>query len=367
MRQCKRRPGSTRRDDKLGTIRTMDPILRPEAVVRLLRRRFRARMAGIGMLAAGTVGAPFLLACACPSWTAHYVHPVTPELLAQSAELDEDERCALMCGLTVESCELGYMPTMEEPGNEASGQASEPQNEPRRGPPPTNVVMCDVRERQMCGMGRRPEGLVARHDAPPGWSDLSAYVEEAARLESASVVSFVQLATELEAHGAPATLVQAAERAAADEVRHARATDALSQILGAKPRGFEVWVPAVRPLTDVLRENAAVAGVEETFGAWLAGQQAEAADHEGVRALAAPVAIDEARHARLAKVIDGWGRPGRSPAQRAKIDDAVGAAWARLAAGHEDEPREGLSGPAGFPNASRAQGWIATHRPVDLA
>ncbi|MFY0541135.1 hypothetical protein [Nannocystis pusilla] len=67
--------------------------------------------------------------------------------------------------------------------------------------------------------GRRPEGF--RPAPRTGGSALVAYLDEMHHLEAASVPAFERLARELAHHGASAALVERAEAAARDEVRHA--------------------------------------------------------------------------------------------------------------------------------------------------
>src|SRR3989442_1726027 len=72
------------------------------------------------------------------------------------------------------------------------------------------------------GEGGGPPGLEA--EPMPTRADLGGYFATMASLEAASVGAFRALRTELRAHGAPRALVRAAERAARDEIRHARMT-----------------------------------------------------------------------------------------------------------------------------------------------
>ena len=69
------------------------------------------------------------------------------------------------------------------------------------------------------GCGRRPQSLPLVRSGHP--SALVRYLE-AAYLETASVFAFRRLARELLAHDAPSWLVAWADRAANEEVRHAR-------------------------------------------------------------------------------------------------------------------------------------------------
>ena len=53
-------------------------------------------------------------------------------------------------------------------------------------------------------------------------------------------------------------------------------------------------------------DNAIEGCVRETYGALLAKRQAQTAAEPAVRALMAPIAVDEARHAALSWEIDSW-------------------------------------------------------------
>src|SRR5262249_21768169 len=109
-----------------------------------------------------------------------------------------------------------------------------------------------------CAVGRRPEGLVRRAPtARIATSDaLGDYLAEMAYLEAASVPAFERLARELRAHGAPARLVRAAERARDDEVRHAKTTAMLAARYGRSVAAPIVQEMPTRDLVAVAIENA---------------------------------------------------------------------------------------------------------------
>src|SRR5580700_10937595 len=71
-----------------------------------------------------------------------------------------------------------------------------------------------------CAAGRRAEGTAP---APAMGETPGSFLAHCAYLEAESVHAFRRLARELAAHAAPARLVARAERAAQEEVRHARA------------------------------------------------------------------------------------------------------------------------------------------------
>jgi hypothetical protein len=143
---------------------------------------------------------------------------------------------------------------------------------------------------------------VARATTP-----LGAFFASMAREERASIAAFERLRTELWAHGAPAHLVRAAERARRDEARHARTMARLARRHGGEIGPDEAKkAHAVRELEAVARENAVEGCVRETFAALLARWQGEHAEDEEVRAAFARIARDEARHAALAWAVAAW-------------------------------------------------------------
>src|SRR6185436_7062049 len=101
-----------------------------------------------------------------------------------------------------------------------------------------------------------------------------------ALLEHASVASFGRFALELLAFGAPADLIEAAHRAALDEVRHARLCFALAGAYRGEalaPGAFP-FDGAVRLAGDLaaLAESAVLEGcVGETLAALQAAEQLE--------------------------------------------------------------------------------------------
>jgi hypothetical protein len=125
-------------------------------------------------------------------------------------------------------------------------------------------------------------------------------------LEAASVPAFERLMRELEAHGAPASLRNAARRAARDEVRHARTITALAEEAGARVPQVRVAPFEERSLEAIATENAVEGCVRETFGAAVAAVQAKRASHRGLRAAMRRIARDEAQHAQLSWAVADW-------------------------------------------------------------
>ena len=179
--------------------------------------------------------------------------------------------------------------------------------------------------------GRRPAGL--RPTRKRASTIAEAHLARAAWYEGASVHAFVGLARELARHGAPARLRTAAQRAAVDEVHHARLMGQLAHARGATPPAVEVAVPRRRSLEALAIENATEGVVGETWAALIALWQAQHATDPTVRATYARIADDELRHAELALAVDAWARAQMTPAACARVEAARRRAVTRLARG----------------------------------
>ena len=222
----------------------------------------------------------------------------------------------------------------------------------------TNILECQ----SMC-TGRLPAFL--REPMPSPDSDADAvgdYLARAAYLEAAAVDAFAILADELRAHGAPRSLVRSAQRARADEVRHAREVGALARAFGAEVATPEVGRTNVRPLAEIALENAVEGCVRETFGALLAEWQAAHARDPRVRATMKRVARDETRHAALGWRIFDWAEGRLGAADRARIERAMSAAVSELERSLRREPDRRLAETLGLPSAARALALLASMR-----
>jgi hypothetical protein len=136
---------------------------------------------------------------------------------------------------------------------------------------------------------------------------------ESGRGEHASVPAFSRLSLSLVAQGAPASLVEAAHRAALDEIGHARLAFSLATAYAGTPVG-----PG--PLTELQAARAVTAtslaelGAEslidgcllEGVGAEVARRALDRARDRGARAALAVIARDEASHAELAWDVVRW-------------------------------------------------------------
>jgi hypothetical protein len=168
--------------------------------------------------------------------------------------------------------------------------------------------------------GRRPAGLL--DSASARGSLLGIHFAEMARLEAASVDAFRHLRRELVAHGAPRHLIRAAERAARDEIRHARMTRALAHRYGSVALSPNVEPRPVRDLIGMAIENAVEGCVREAFGALVACWQGRAAVDPVIRAAMARIARDETRHAALAFQVNGWLKGKLDGPARARVAEA---------------------------------------------
>ncbi|MDC0722395.1 ferritin-like domain-containing protein [Nannocystis bainbridge] len=147
--------------------------------------------------------------------------------------------------------------------------------------------------------------------------------------EHASVASFARFALQLLAIGAPASLVDGAQRAMADEIAHARACYALAGAYAGSPMG-----PGRLDMSDALGDSdlpalAAAAVREGCVGETLAALLAQVAAFQTsdyvVRSVLRQIAVDEGRHSQLAWRFVQWAL-GRSPAVREAVREAFAAA-----------------------------------------
>ncbi len=322
---------------------TVDPTT--DRFLRRLLQRGVVRLVGGVTLVGSVVTSPVLLACSCPQQVDMVRQPVPRE--AMSRELTP-ETCQELCGGVSQSCEFeegSDGPAVAGGERPLDGEDASVESEEAH-------VLCYVSSG--CSIGRRPDGLRAVEPAG-SFATLGAHFAEIAELEAASVVAFVELAFELEAHGAPAQLIQAAQRAALDEVEHTAVMHRLAHACGYTPTWPTATLAPPRELGAVLRTNRIEGMVGESYGAAVAGTQARRAASPLVRRVMRGIARDEGRHARLARAVHDWGAPKLGRSVRAQLEDEGGAARERLAAGLEREPP---SPELGMPSASEAQAMV---------
>jgi hypothetical protein len=178
-----------------------------------------------------------------------------------------------------------------------------------------------------------------------------------AHLEAASVYAFERLAAELEAHGAPADLIEAARESARDEVRHADAMGRLAARFGAvtERRPPRVRDVPQRSLASLARENAVEGCVRETYGALVNAWQAAHARDPDVRDAMRAIAADELRHAALSWEVAEWAKRRVAPGQRRAIDRAQRRAVRKLVAEAAAPVHPALEHVAGAPDRARSK------------
>ena len=199
--------------------------------------------------------------------------------------------------------------------------------------------------------GRRSEGQT---EAPAVGDSPGSFFAHCAHLEAASVHAFRRLARELETHGAPASLVAKARRAAREEVSHARTTGRLARRFGGSPARVPAQRLPVRDLATIARENAVEGCVRETYGVLVAMWQARTAQDPQVRRALRTIARDEARHADIAAQVATWAEGRLTPAERCDIRRAQGQAIDDLRAQLAVDPPRELVERVGMPRARDA-------------
>lgn len=205
-----------------------------------------------------------------------------------------------------------------------------------------------------CRGGRRPEGWTLEPSALNG-SPLGRFFAALAELEAASIPAFRALVKDLDAHGAPARLVDLARAAIADERGHTRLMGSIAKRFGTRPRNPRVKRRGVDSIEAIATLNAVEGCVGETFGALVATFQAQHAADADIRRAMAVIADDETRHADLAREIAAWADGLLDAAARERIALARRRALAALrdeiAIGVHDD----LVAVAGMPNARQAR------------
>ncbi|MFZ6178720.1 ferritin-like domain-containing protein [Nannocystis pusilla] len=155
-----------------------------------------------------------------------------------------------------------------------------------------------------------------------------------AALEHASVASFAAVTLDLMALGAPPDLLAEAQRAALDEIEHARFAWSLASLWSGRPLGPGPLAldgfPLRHVLEDIVETLVRDGCVGETLGAAEAQLCAELAAHPVLAARLAGIADDETRHAALAWRTLRWLLASHGPAVRLVALGAVAELRAEL-------------------------------------
>jgi len=151
---------------------------------------------------------------------------------------------------------------------------------------------------------------------------------KSALFEHASVASFARFTLDLLSMGAPAPLLYEAQRAMADEIRHAELCFALSARYGGSPVGpaaLACEMTAPRTAEQMLAEVVAEGCIGETIASLLAARARDQASDPVVRVALTEIAADEARHAELSWRTIAWALALERPSWRLAIEAAFAA------------------------------------------
>jgi hypothetical protein len=238
-------------------------------------------------------------------------------------------------------CANGYTEPKTDPGFEPRTGALYPE-----APQKKTGECCYKLARRFCGGGRplrSDEGpIVASLTSRADWvqvevaripadhdAELAARWLREASFEHASVASFARASLQLLALGAPPDLLADTQRAALEEIDHARTFLALAARRGAGEQGPGPLAVDRAPLATSFEAFVVDAFLDGCLSETVSGieirTRAEDGDDVERRALAA-IADEEERHAELAWRMLAWGVRAGGRAARRALEDAIGAA-----------------------------------------
>ena len=150
------------------------------------------------------------------------------------------------------------------------------------------------------------------------------WMQEAA-FEHASIASFARLTLDLMAFGAPPDLLADAQRAALDEIEHAKIAFALATAFGGDavgPAPLSARSAACPSLAEPARTTFVDACVGESVAAAQLSDRAREADDPALARLLSTMAADEERHSELAWRIVAWTLRSGDPEVVVALTDA---------------------------------------------
>jgi hypothetical protein len=163
---------------------------------------------------------------------------------------------------------------------------------------------------------------------------MGSWFARAAQAEATSVQSFLILAKQLKALGAPQELQDACMQASVDEVLHARQMVQLAHKHGSDLPKLSFGTYSEKSALDLAMENVVEGCVREGFAALQALHQAQHAKDPSIRSTMSKIAFDEAKHVELAFRIDMWLQKQLTKEERTKVatakQDALGSLQAYL-------------------------------------
>ena len=199
--------------------------------------------------------------------------------------------------------------------------------------------VCEGRPLTVEGLTRRAEvrrGAAWLAEAAPSLAGLSLAERrllartwlDSARDEHASVAAFHRFALQLMALGAPPELLLATQRAAADEVVHARLAFGLASAFAGSPLSagpLDVAGAIETELSAVTRAHLRDACINETLACAQAAAARDATTDPAVRAVLDRIVEDETRHAALAWRTLRW-LVDQDPSLRDVVSEELAAA-----------------------------------------
>ena len=164
-----------------------------------------------------------------------------------------------------------------------------------------------------------------------------------AALEHASIASFARFVLDLLAFGAPAELVEGAERAMGDEIRHARLCFSVAAAYSGEKLGPGPLLMDGVSASSTLAEAAGAAFREgcigETVAALALEEQARSAELPALSSVLREIANDEANHAELAWRFVRWALSTGGEEVQGAVDDVL----RRAAPSSEAPPNEAFA------------------------
>ena len=166
--------------------------------------------------------------------------------------------------------------------------------------------------------------------------------------EHASVASFQKFGMELMRFGAPPQLLDRAQMAARDEIRHAQMAFAIAaDLLGAEvqPDNLDYNPVLSKTLREFAKATLTEGAMGETLAVLLAVEQLQHTDDPAIRAFLEQVVAEEAQHAELAWETLRWCLQ-QDPSILSVVEEAI-AKGPQIALDHYPEsPIEGLGLPS---------------------
>ena len=178
--------------------------------------------------------------------------------------------------------------------------------------------------------------------------------KESALAEHASIAAFATFVSELLTLGAPPELIESAQRAMGDEIRHAKDCFSLLAVFSGASHGPGAYPQAATrsdfSLEHMLRNVVLDGCLNETIAAAIVDAESRCALHPHTRDVLATIAADEQKHAALAWKTLHWvlaRHPEWVPQVRAWFQEGITAYWGQEHVSHPwTHPWGRLSGEA---------------------